>query len=77
VLGRLAVQPGDVVLFLGCLTHSGAAYEEENFRIHVYIQSQIYDKFRKGGDNLLAIFKDLEAAKRRAASQPVSSGQAE
>jgi hypothetical protein len=35
----LLLHPGDILLFLGNQIHAGSAYEIENYRIHIYLES--------------------------------------
>lgn len=41
---ELKLRPGDAVVFRGDLTHAGAAYREENFRIHSYADSAYVER---------------------------------
>lgn len=43
----VTLNAGDLVIFRGDLSHAGAAYDKNNLRIHVYIDSKLY-KRRKG-----------------------------
>ena len=36
---RHALDAGDVLLFEGDVVHAGSAYEDENVRVHVYVES--------------------------------------
>ena len=67
--------PGDFVIFMGCLLHYGAPYEEDNVRIHAYILSEKYNKYRTDGKKGLAIFLDPEDTPQQGkAAQSVPMG---
>ena len=42
--GTLTLNAGDLIIFRGDLSHAGAAYEEDNVRVHVYIDSPLYPR---------------------------------
>ncbi len=37
---QLVLQPGDAVFFLGSAVHAGAAFAEENMRLHCYVETE-------------------------------------
>jgi len=37
---QLTLDPGDAIFFLGNAVHAGAAFEEENVRLHCYLDSE-------------------------------------
>ena len=38
---KLSLTPGDIVVFRGDLVHAGSEYEQENFRVHYYLDSPL------------------------------------
>lgn len=42
----LELEPGDIVVFRGDLVHAGASYQEENIRVHVYLDHDAVPRTR-------------------------------
>ena len=61
---RITLQPGDILLFRPDLVHAGSAYENENVRLHVYLDSaeiprtpnRTFIIHKHGGEWLRAMF---------------------
>jgi hypothetical protein len=61
---RITLQPGDILIFRPDLVHAGSAYENENVRLHVYLDSaeiprkpnRTFVIHKHGGEWLRAMF---------------------